>query len=477
MSGNKLKSSFVYALGNIVPKALGFILLPIYTRYLSPADYGIINSMQLLVPILTILFSLAMDTSIFRLYHDCKNELEQKALLSTIFWASLIFSLLGLLILYLLANQIENIFIDISFYPFFAYTISTVFVSNLFNIPMKYMQLKGQPFRFVLLSLSQFVTTAALTLWLIIEMDKGPEGFLRARLLSGVILLPFIIVYLFKIINFSFSLRQLKTVLIFSFPLIPVLLSNWVLDFSDRIFIERYFSLTEVGIYSLAYGLASLSFIISTSLDMAYRPAFFEFANMKDEKEGKKRIYYYNSLILGINILFSFFIALFSEELITLFLDPAFKDAFLFLPIILFSNLFVVASGLTARFFEQSKKTGKTMLLYLMAMVLNIVLNFILIPNLGMYGAAFATIISFVFIFFYSYLYAARNTYFVPINWRFIAPLLVTSVFIIIIFQYVLNVSLLYTIMLKSLIVIVILTFGYIKFKTQINSFLAQIKR
>ena len=69
-----IKNTSIYAIGNILPKAAGFFLLPVYTRYLTPADYGIVSSMQVLSTILAVAFTLAIERSIYRLYWDYKTD-------------------------------------------------------------------------------------------------------------------------------------------------------------------------------------------------------------------------------------------------------------------------------------------------------------------------------------------------------------------------------------------------------------------
>ncbi|GAB4284877.1 MAG: hypothetical protein Kow0068_10060 [Marinilabiliales bacterium] len=73
-----LKNTSLYTIGNIIPQIANFFLLPLYTNYLSPADYGIVQSMQVLSAILIVFFTLAIDRAVYRLYFDFKTENEKK---------------------------------------------------------------------------------------------------------------------------------------------------------------------------------------------------------------------------------------------------------------------------------------------------------------------------------------------------------------------------------------------------------------
>ena len=463
MSKN-VKNTIIYTIGNILPKAAGFILLPIYTNYLSPSDYGLINAMQIMQPILAILFSAGFSGSVFRLYYDYESIEENKTFFSTMFLFSFFISSVFLLFMLIFNRYIQNIYSSISFFPYFLFTILTTFFSNFFIIPQKIMMLKDQALKYVFWSFMQFILTAGLTLWFLIVFLEGPVGFLKARMISAILLLPFFLFMLRKYINFKFSISILKNLLSFSLPLVPYLLSNWILDFSDRVFIERYFSLKDVGIYSLAYGIASLSFLVSSSIDLAYRPTFFKYANMEDQQKGKKLISYYNTIILVVSISFAFILSLFGKELIFLLINSRFKEAYHYLPIILASNIFVVGSGLTARFYEQSKKTKQNMVIYLFAMCLNIGLNYLLIPEYSIYGAAVATILSFFFVFLYTYNYAKRKCYFTPINWNIILPLITVFIVIIICFLYFDGINIFLSLILKIILLIILSSILIIKY-------------
>lgn len=459
----------IYSIGTIIPKVIGFVFLPIYTIYLTPTDYGIINSVQVLQPLFALLFSLGLDSSIFRLYCDYKSQEEKRTFFSTIFIFTFLLSSFCTLILIIFNSQVEQIYKSIDFFPFFLYSIITTFVANLFVLPRKYMMLMEQANKFVFWSLMQFVITAVITLFFVISLKSGAEGFLEAKMIGTLALAPVFLFFSFRIINFKFSFAILRQILKFSLPILPVLLSSKVVDFSDRVFLERYLSVADVGIYSIAYTIASISILLSSSLDIAYRPTFFRNANMEDIEHGKKEIYKFNNIILVINALLFFTISLFSKEVVILFLNERYHDSYLYIPIILASNFFVSASAITARFFEQSKKTKQNMYIYFFIALFNILLNYLLIPLYGIYGAALATIISFFACFTITYLYAKKNCFFIPINFKLIVPgLLITASIIII--QYFYDINIIFSLVIKLFIIAVL---AYIVYKKYSKTILA----
>ena len=124
MGSKIIKNTSLYTLGNILPQAAGFILLPIYTRYLTPADYGIVSSMQVLSTILAVFFTLAIDRSIFRLYFDYKIEKAKRDYLGTITISLFFISISVLLLLFIFRGIVGQIFKSIELYPCYFYAAS-----------------------------------------------------------------------------------------------------------------------------------------------------------------------------------------------------------------------------------------------------------------------------------------------------------------------------------------------------------------
>lgn len=424
------KSTAIYSLGNVLPQAAAFILLPVYANYLTPSDYGIIESVNALNPIIVVFFTLCFSSSIFRLQIDYKSQVERKEFFGTLFISNLLFSTFFFLILIGLKNEIIGIYRSIPFYPFFFYMILYVFVNSYFDLPQKYLMISNKPIQYIAITLLNFTLTATFILYFLIIKKEGASGYLKAMVIGSLSVLPFYLSITYQIVSLKFSKKIFLSVLKFSLPIIPTLISAWVLNLSDRIFIERYFSIEEVGIYSLAYKIASSVLILVTSFDMAYRPLFFEYANNLDSKEGIRKISDYNYLLILIFFLTTFFVSLFSKDIISILFQQKFQQAHIYIPLIAFSFFFSVISSMIARFFEQSKRMDINMYISLSMGFINIIFNIILIPFWGIFGAIFATIFSFLIGCSFAYWYAYKNCFFVPFKWK---NIFITSVLLIVV--------------------------------------------
>ena len=151
----------------------------------------------------------------------------------------------------------------------------------------------------------------------------------------------------------------------------------------------------------------------------------------------------------------SFFLALFSKEAISLLLDPQYLDAYKIVPIVVFSSLIVIATGIINISITFQKKTLQIMYMALFCSLINILINFFLIPSFGIIGAVYSTLISFLTYFILNYWYA-RKCYFIPIDWKQVIFYFFTFFTIIIIFQFIV-LPIRYILLIKIVIVISLL--------------------
>lgn len=473
MSSKLVKNTSLYTIGNILPKAATFLLLPLYTRYLTPADYGIVNSMNVLLTILTIFFTMAIERSIYRLYYDYKTEKDKKDYLGTVFITMSLNAFCVLTFVIIGKGLISKIYISIPFNPYYLYIIGTGFFSVFGLIPRIYYQVEEKAGKFILISLSEFFVSTILIIYFIVYAGKGASGMLFAQLLRTLIFLPLYIFILTKIINFTFRKDIMKESFVFSIPLVPMILSAWILNLSDRIFIERYFTLKDVGIYSIAYKMAEILLIFTTAFNKAYDPLFYKIANQGNQMEAKHKLFKYNKIFSLIIIIVALGISLFSKEFILL-LDAKYRLAYKLVPIIMIGILFGQIGGLFNRSIYQEKKTKLIMSLALGAAIINIFLNSILVPDYGSYGAAYATTLTF-FIFFLMKYFFSKKCYFIAFAWKELGLYLLISVIIVSIFYFT-SISIWLSILLKTVIMLSFIALIFYKYKEAIFKLLPSKK-
>ena len=184
------KNTIIYSLGRILPQAVNFVLLPIYSQYLSPSQYGIIESMLVLSTILTIIFSFATERSMFRVYYDYKEEEDKKKFIgnTTILIAISTTFFLGLT--FILHTPISKIYSEIPFNPYFIYAILIAYTTAFSYITQTLFQVKENAWAFFITSVIAFLIEILLTIYFVIITKEEAIGLLKAKLIANTLMFP-----------------------------------------------------------------------------------------------------------------------------------------------------------------------------------------------------------------------------------------------------------------------------------------------
>jgi len=144
-------------------------------------------------------------------------------------------------------------------------------------------------------------------------------------------------------------------------------------------------------------------------------------------------------------------------SIVALLFNTEYIDAYLYIPLIVLAYIFSVAGSLISRFFEQSKMMKVNMYIYFGMAILNLGLNYLLIPIYGAYGAAIATIVSLLLGFVYGYCYSMRKCFFVPFNWKKLVPIIIILTIVFVLFNYTITITNIYYSLFLKLIIISII--------------------
>jgi len=464
----------VYTIGNLLPQAMNFILLPVYTKYLEPSEFGIIGSMQVLQYFFIFVFTFCLEKSIVRLYWEYTTEESRKKFLGTI--ASVVFLnvLFWSSILILFHHYVNFVFTSVTFFPYYFYSIIiTAFMAIAF-IPLNFLILKERTKTYFFITTLQIVSTTLLILFFVIIQRRQAEGILMGRVIGSAVVFPFYILIAKKNFIFKINWAALKKGLHFSLPIVPTMIIAWILGQMDRIFIEKYFSLTSVGLYSISRQIANVLGILASAFGMAYGPMFFRLINSK-ENNYKEKIFKINNIyILGMIILFAS-ISLLCKDLFYYFLNARYFDAYRFIPLLSFGVLINSISGIILNYyFQQSHKMKENMYIAIIVASVYIIISLIIIKDMGAFGAAITNAFISTLLFTISYLYTRKRCFFINIDWRTIIPVLVFYLLAIIFFVYIFDkISIVFLVI--KIILIGISGVYFLRKKVQL-SYLIQLK-
>jgi O-antigen/teichoic acid export membrane protein len=463
-----IKNTIIYTIGNSLPMAATLFLLPIYTKYLAPSEYGIVGSMEAMKVFFAILFSFCIERGIVRLYWDYETLADKKKFLGTVFISIVIISILGLILTFVFNHSFEKIFISIPFYPYFLFAILTSFLGTYENVPKLYFRLTEQASKFVTLSFVFFFLTTGLTLWFVIVKNEGAAGYLKGQLYGSIIMTVIYLYISLQIVTINFNIKILRKVLSFTLPFIPPLIISWFINQSNRIFIERYVSIDAVGIYTFSSKISMATSIFTTALMVAFEPIFYRLANT--EKDGKQKIYKFFQLFVTTTIVSSFIVAFLSKEVLNLFFSLKYHQAYIYIAIITFAYIFGTGTAITGLFFQQSKKMLSNMYISIAVVLVSLLLNYFLIPKFALYGAAIALFLSAAFAFFFAYYYTRKKCFFVPLDWKSIIPLLSSLIGVFLFMNYFyLPINLVYLLGIKIIFTCFLLIYLFLKFKKELK--------
>jgi len=400
MSGKKtvLKNSFYYTFSSFLVKAFGFFLLPIYTAYLSPNDYGITNLVHSFLGVATFLVSFSLYAAIPRFYVEYKDD---QVKIKTLFGSIVIFTFISgiafLIVSILFSSVIVRfIFTGVSFYPYVLIALVILLFQSLHTIHENILKAIQNGKFLAILSIIVFLVQTSITIIFVVILGLGPVGVLLSQAIISFIYSIFMIFDLRKrnLLSFSFDLKILKRALAYSIPIIPHNLSTSIASFISKIFINNSKSLATVGLYGIAMQFGSLIDLFQTSVNKAFSPWFY---SVLHDGKGKSDIdqMEFAKILLSLYSIIYLGIGLFSQEAILFMTHSRYALAWKVVPILViaFSVKSIYYFYVNILFYHQ-EAAKRIFYASLTGSFLDIILSAILIPLYGMYGAALSFLIA-----------------------------------------------------------------------------------
>jgi len=256
----------IYLLGNIIRRAVSLVMLPIYTRFLTPADYGIIELLSMVIDFAGIILGLRIGQAIFRFYHEYDNISDRNEVISTSLYLISILDILGILLIVALVKPISYaVFGNYTSASYLLLFSVTLLFQSMIEIPMLFLRAQQRPWLFVTFSTIKLVLQLGLNIYFVVIKNMNVEGVIYSALISGAIMSAILTLYTLSITGMKWSSKKAKELSSFSIPLVLTSIVTFYITFGDRYFLRIYHGLTEVGIYSLGYKFGFLlSFLVTT---------------------------------------------------------------------------------------------------------------------------------------------------------------------------------------------------------------------
>jgi O-antigen/teichoic acid export membrane protein len=402
-----LRHSAAYTFASMLNRAFAILLVPIYTRCLSQDDYGRLSLLLGAAAIIWVLLDCGISASVTRFWYDYDDEHERRRLILTMWLTMMAVGVTVGVVLSLLGWKYGRAVFGVAFWPFVALTIWSTFFNAANVIPKALMRVREQTRRFVIVVGGQSAAILAAVLVFVVWLDMGLLGAVLAAFVQTVVIFLFFTPYTLT----NAALPALRGVaakaMRFGLPILALELGWWVLDTSDRFILAHYRTAEVVALYAIGYALGRLLIMLSVSIDQAWTPFFF--ARAKEDDAEARRLAAYTATYFALAVSAAgLLICVFAREAVLLFGGHDYLAAARVTPLI------VVASVVQGLFYVPSrgllleKKTHVLPYVVAAAAIVNVGLNFVLIPRWGMMGAAFATVAGYAVTTGLTYMFSQR---------------------------------------------------------------------
>lgn len=406
------KDSLIYSINTFLSRGIGFLLIPLYTSRLLPADYGIIDIFIVFSSFVFIVIPLEISQSVARFFPSIKSLKLKQSYASTAMWFTVTVFCIFEIILFLFEDFANNIITGrVASIVTFRLAVLNIGVSGLFYFFQEQLRWTYKIKQYSIVSLCYTLVTFGVCAYLIVVQDQKINGYFIGMITGGFTLTLLSIYFNHEVYRITIYQKALRRMLGYSIPLvfssIAVVLSMYV----DRVLVSKLMGLSELGIFGVAVRFASITSLIMTGFQSALVPLIYKNYNESTAPADIAKIFRYF-------LLFSFvlccFLVSFSKEMIVVLTNPNYYDAWSIIPIIAISNvlsiMYIFIPGLSI-----AKKTAIIAYINIGGAILNIILNFALIPFWGIHGAALSTLITYFILFLLNY-HFSQKYYMIPFD-------------------------------------------------------------
>jgi O-antigen/teichoic acid export membrane protein len=406
------RDALVYGAATVLARATSLLVVPIYTRFLSTADYGVIDLLTIAGTLILLTVAVEVSQAVARFLPEGDDE-DRIAIASTALAFSVgayaIFGIVGLIAAtdirtWLIGDAADDLTVRLA-------VVGTC-LNGIFQLTAGVLRFQLRASRFAIASLSSSVITIGVGVVLLVSQRMGVDAIFVGQIVGGAIGAVLCLAFSRRLYRPIFDLDRLGSMLRFSAPLVPSSIGVFVLLFVDRFAIGQLMTVGDVGVFGIGYRLASAVSLLSVGAQMAVTPLVYARHADPATPLALEQIFRH---FVAAALLVGLVLSLFAEEILRLITTPAYYGGAIVVPLLVpalfLANLYVFMPGL-----EIAKRTAAFAVINLSGALLNLLLNFLFIPSMGILGAALATLISATAVFT-AYAIGSHRAYPVPHRW------------------------------------------------------------
>jgi O-antigen/teichoic acid export membrane protein len=391
-------------------------MLPIYTRFLTPSDYGIIELLSMVLDLVGIILGLRVGVAIFRYYSEYSELKDKNEVITTSLFLLGALNLIGVFALVAAARPLSlAVFGEINQAHNLMLFSFTLLMQGFIEVPMVDFRARQQPRLYVMFSIIKLILQLSLNILFVVYLKMGVEGVIYSAVLSSLILGAVLTLYTIHTCGIRFSPHKARQLISFSFPLVLTSLISFYITFGDRYFLRVFGGgLQEVGVYSLAYKFGFLlMFLIVNPFNNIWDTEKYNVLKKQNPREEYQSVFIvYSTILLFVCLILSLFI----KDILRIMSTPPFWGAAQIVPVVLFAYLTNAWCEYVNLGFMLERKTFEFTYWTLLSGVVITFGYFYLIPRFGAMGAAWATVSAFALRCVFVY-WRAKRFYDMGLQW------------------------------------------------------------
>ncbi len=386
------RNASIYGIGTLLRHMTALVMLPIYTRYLEPADYGAIEMLTMALEIAGILVGLRISQAMFRFYLLEEDENKKKLVVSTVFIAAVVLSVVGVAALEALSTLLVTVLFGNSLYltefRLFTITLVTMAISN---TGMVFIQAQQRPVLYVVISLLTLLLQVSGNIYFVVYKELHVLGVVYSALISGFVTSTVLTFFVVRRVGLRINMQLLSRLAQFVYPLVAASLAGFYVAYSDKYFLRLFGDLSSVGLYALAGRLASITATFYDTFNQSWSAARFEIYKQDNFRKIFDQVF---KLITVASVLVASGLIMFSKDVIHFMTDESYHDALKIVPLFVLAvlvRLYVPFFNFGILLTEQTKYLAYASWV---KAVVSTILYLLLIPLYGITGAVTALLIS-----------------------------------------------------------------------------------
>ncbi|MDD4003694.1 MAG: oligosaccharide flippase family protein [Elusimicrobiaceae bacterium] len=412
------RESVIYGFSTVLARLLNFLLVPFYTYFLAPADYGVAASVFAYIAFLNIIYQYGMDQAYMR-FTAGRNPDDPVVFSTPLLAVTASSAVLSAGLILFSGPLAELCGIGRGFAPLVVYSALVLALDAVCIVPFARLRMKHRAWKFVGVRTLSIAVNVGMNIVMLAVLRRGPEGIFIAALAASGVSLLLLLPDMLRIARPRFDRALFSDMAAFAWPFVPSGLASMIVQVVDRPIVMFLAGATAVGVYQAGYKMGIFMMLIVVMFDQAWRPFFLERARQPGAERMFARVF---TLFSFAGVWVTLAIALFIGDLLRFpvhgvyLLHPDYRGGIAVVPLVLVAYLFY---GFYINFMVApvlSKKTGMLVWVTLAGGLSNIAGNFLLVPHFSIIGAGWATLVSYLIMAVCLY-FAGRRVYPVPYEW------------------------------------------------------------